>query len=324
MNNDKIVLNNHDNYWIYTLGETNINEFKTYEGPYFTLPNIIFVNYDTFKIGDIIIFVSTYNKVYIFVGFIQLNSKVLNNKTKKIRIFKDNNLNINYVALKFRLICQNIIKINEALKTLKINEISDCRKFGKYIDKREIMKSIPFDFGKQIVKYLAKCNHPQLDDVKSTNSTISSNSSVNNNDTDTENDNNNTETNIEPNNNETNNTEPIQTGMIPVIICPCNNFDICNSKNKIHYFVDHYKTCNKCNVTNNNDIELGSIINNCSFDFHNVTDNKSVYVDPPLTCYFSDLPHEPVDYKKKPFIRIAYINNGHRIYDKCIIISWII
>lgn len=312
MNNEKIILNKSDNYWIYALGESNVNEFRAYDGPYFVLPNTIFVDYTTFKPGDIIIFVTTHNKTYVFIGFIQIGGKITNNRIKNIRIFKDTNLNTNYVSLKFRLFCHNDVKISDTLKAINVEEMKDNKIFiSKYINKREMMKSIPIIYGKSIVKYLIQCNIPQLEDTKTTTPDISAKSSS-------------STTTTETNEKEEEEETIVNNGMIPIIICPCDNYDICNSKNKIQYFINHYKTCQKCNVTNNNDIELGSIIDKCKFDFHNIIDKKHAYIDPPLSCYFGDQQHEPIDFTDRPFMRVVYINNGHDVYDKCIVISWII
>jgi hypothetical protein len=106
------------------------------------------------------------------------------------------------------------------------------------------------------------------------------------------------------------------------LINPCEDF-IFPDKNKELYFVNHYKKCNKCDVTDNNDREICSIIDEAEIEYVEITDETDGYFDPPLEAYWALEKYEPIDAKNNPFIRIAYINNGHYAYNKCILVSWI-
>ena len=136
-------------------------------------------------------------------------------------------------------------------------------------------------------------------------------------------------------------------GFIPILIVPCDDF--CFPKNNRDeeteeqisdeeteeqisdegteeqikkYFIKHYKKCNKCIITNNNNRELCSIIDKATLDYVEINEEESGYLDPPLESYWALEKHEPIDANQLPFIRIAYINNGHDIYNKCILVTW--
>ena len=106
------------------------------------------------------------------------------------------------------------------------------------------------------------------------------------------------------------------------MIIPCKEYNL-PKKNKEKYFKEHYKLCNRCNITNNNNKELCSIIDKAKIEIIEIVDEKDGYFDPPLDDYFLGEKHEPLDIPKYPFIRVALINNGHEIYDKCMLITWI-
>ena len=103
---------------------------------------------------------------------------------------------------------------------------------------------------------------------------------------------------------------------------PCKNFKLPN-KNPKQYFINHYKKCDNCEVVNNNNRELSSIIDHANveiFTSKSVNDEK---FSGPLVDYLQIKKHTPLDYKGNKFIRITRINNNHLCYDKCFIISWI-
>lgn len=120
-------------------------------------------------------------------------------------------------------------------------------------------------------------------------------------------------------------SEPIlddPNGYIPIIIAPCENFKLPN-KNRTIYFIKHFKACDKCDITNNNNRELCSIIDNATIELLEITDEKHAYFDPALDSYFKLKKFEPMGGTNNyPFIRIMYINNDHDIYNKCIFVTW--
>lgn len=316
MNLNKLSLTKNDRYWLYVLNGSNIGDFINYDKPHFTIPNNEFIRNDEFQIGDIIILILSNKKCYNFIGFIQLSSMLINNKNNKVKIFKDSILNANYVTLKFRLICKNNVKLNDVLKSLQIkNEAftTNSKFISKYAKKHVVMSELPPIEGKQIIKHLIMLNEKDDEDDEDEN--------------DNDNEENDTQTQTPTDTDETNETkeeEIREKGMIPIMIIPCPEFNIDSQKNKTKYFVDHYKKCYKCDVINNNNIELHTIINDCKFDFQEIKEVKNAYFNPPLDQYNFGMNYEPFDNEDFPFVRIVYINNGHQVYNKCVMVCWII
>jgi hypothetical protein len=110
-------------------------------------------------------------------------------------------------------------------------------------------------------------------------------------------------------------------GYIPIIIVPCKEFKL-PLKNRETYFVQHYKSCNNCDITNNNNRELCSVMDKAEIEFLEIIEEKHAYFDPALDHYFGGKKFEPMGSTKYPFIRVMYINNAHDIYNKCIFITW--
>lgn len=315
MNLNKLSLTKNDRYWLYVLNGSNLNDFVNYDKPHFTIPNNEFIRNDEFQIGDIIILILSNKKCYNFIGFIQLSSMIINNKNGKVKIFKDTILNANYVTLKFRLVCKNNIKLSDVLKSLKIKEdafTTNSKFITKYAKKHIVMSELPKIEGKQIIKHLIMLN--EKDDDEDANADEDDDVDV-----DVE-----TETITDINTTDDMKDAIREKGMIPIMIIPCADFNIDTQKNKTKYFVDHYKKCYKCNVINNNDIELHTIINDCKFDFQEIKEVKNAYFNPPLDQYNFGMNYEPFDNDEFPFARIVYINNGHEVYNKCIMVCWII
>lgn len=110
-------------------------------------------------------------------------------------------------------------------------------------------------------------------------------------------------------------------GYIPILIIPCKDFKFPNT-NKDKYFIEHYKTCNKCDITDNNTRGLSSIIDHATVEFYEITDKKHAFFLPTLDSYYALKKFEPFGIEMYPFVRILYINNGHYLYDKCIFVVW--
>ena len=86
----------------------------------------------------------------------------------------------------------------------------------------------------------------------------------------------------------------------------------------------YFKKCNKCDITNNNNRELCSIIDIATIEVVTITESEDIFFDSPLEDYFDNVKHEPIDGDKyDSFIRVAYIDNYHDIYNGCILVTWI-
>ena len=110
-------------------------------------------------------------------------------------------------------------------------------------------------------------------------------------------------------------------GFIPLLIIPCDLFKFPQT-NKDKYFRDHYKNCNKCDITNNNNRELCSILDKATLQVIEIKDEKHGYFNPALDAYFNLKKYEPMDSKETPFIRVMNINNDHEFYNNCLLIAW--
>jgi len=342
MNLDHITLKNTDKYFIYVLNSHSVNEFINYPKPYFTLPNNENIKNEAFKSGDIIIMILQDKTCYKFIGFVQISSDAIINK--KIKIFKDVNLNYSYVTLNFRLLCNDEVKLTTVLKELKMpeNDFKTSINFAKkFVKKHVIMSVIPFVNGKMIIKHLIQLNEidsssESIEEVKKpVKKTIkkkqNSPASVQkgkktNKKKQNDQSSNSGETNSDETNSDADETSSeVEPGMVPIMLVPCSEFNIIDSKNKIQYFIDHYKSCNKCSYTNNNSVELGSVIDKGNFEFHDIVEETNGYFNPALECYLLAQNYEPLDHNDQlPFIRILYINNDHEIYNGCVLISWLI
>ncbi len=322
-----------NNYWMYVLNSHSITDFKNYSKPYFVIPNNENIKNEDIKAGDIIIMIVQEAMCYKFIGFVQINS--VPEKNKKIKIFRDINLNFECVSLNFRLICNESRKLSLILKQLNIQEkefktgAEFTKKFAK---KHFIMCSFPSRHGRLLVKLLISLNNtdsnsdnesiPEDSPIKKIKTIktktkksikkkpVSSSSSATK------------ESNDESI--EGTESDTIELGMIPVMMIPCPNFNIVDAKNNVQYFIDHYKSCNKCSYTNNNNIELGAVIDKSNFEYHEITESFHEYFNSALDCYSLGQKYEPINHAEIPFVRLLYINNEHDFYDNCLLICWII
>ena len=106
------------------------------------------------------------------------------------------------------------------------------------------------------------------------------------------------------------------------MIIPCKSFKF-PTKDKPKYFKHHYKRCTKCDITNNNNIELMTLLDKATIEVVEVRTQNSKFYNSVLDCYLSLRKYEPVETPDYPFIRITYINNGDELYNHCLLVSWI-
>lgn len=119
-------------------------------------------------------------------------------------------------------------------------------------------------------------------------------------------------------------SEEDEHGFIPILIIPCDNFNlnILPSEGKKKYFIEHYKTCNNCDIINNNSIELTTIFDSAKIEFITIKEQDNALLEIPLNYYYSLKKYDPADSKSQKFIRVAYINNSHELYNKCYLVTW--
>ena len=113
-------------------------------------------------------------------------------------------------------------------------------------------------------------------------------------------------------------------GEIPILIVTCDEFKWPSSTKKcIDYFIDHYKKCRNCEISDNNNMQISRILDNADIEYYVCKKIKDAYFEIPLQYYHELLRHDPLDRKTSPFIRITRIENKHEIYHGCILITWI-
>jgi len=339
------------NYWIYTLTKDNYDSFLQYKGD-----DINFSHKNDIVTDDIIMLFLKNNLQNGFVGILKAAS---NATPSKITIFKNNNLNKFVVKLKTKNIF-DMIKVKDILIFLNYNEVGfkTPATFGSKFTKIHNNICDISIYGKEIVEYLLSKNQSinLASIVKSTLTSIknmqkydtklklnslfknditnyliedsednlSNSKSFENSESDSEsyNYNSNSKSNSESSSEESEDElEDDPNGYIPIMIVPCDDFKIPNL-NEDMYIVNHYKTCKKCDVTNNNDKELCSILNHANIEFIEITDEKHAYFDPALEAYYKLKKFEPMGAENHPFVRLVYINNDHDIYNNCLLVTW--
>lgn len=301
-------------FWIYTLSKTAYNDYQK-----FKLPYICFFEDKGIGKDDVVMLYCKSRTENGFFGILQINSALSRNVGNKINIFKDQNLNKYHAKLKYKNLFTNYIGLQEIMKTLctDIAGYKNAASFKARFIKTENSVAKIEPLGKKLVDKIIQLSVELDKSEESEEENIKSES--NENDEENESENSKSENSEE----DEKKSEMIEdeNGFIPIIVVPCKEFQI-PAKGKENYVVNHYKTCNKCDVTNNNNRELCSIIDNAHIEFLVIEDEKHGYFNPALEAYYCVQNYEPMGANELPFIRFMYADNGHELYDKCMLIVW--
>lgn len=263
-------------------------------------------SYDDFKIqkNDIIMIYVKSPKDSGYVGIIKANSN--QRKNTKIKVFKDMNLNNYCIKNKYLIELTKVINVNDIIETIKDTVVgykssqSYKRKFlvgtNNFI---KLNKSKGRDILKKIlhINSIENINTPEkeIKKVKLVKK-IKENKEV---------------PKKEPKNKYIN--------LIPIIITPCNEFDISVKEEKMsRYCIKHFRHCNKCEWTNNNNVELFGNIKKDNVSYEVVDDTNEDYLDAKdahlnLIKYFCP--------DSKNMIQIWNIDDDD-IFTDCIMIVW--
>lgn len=117
--------------------------------------------------------------------------------------------------------------------------------------------------------------------------------------------------------------EEPQDELIPIMWVPCNDFEL-PEKNRENYLKEHYMKCKKCDRTNNNNIELSPYLEKAMIDFEEINTKKDRLFENALDAYLEGVGYYPPRAKTEPFVRFQFIENDHRYYEGCILITWCI
>jgi len=294
------------NFWIYTMSSVMYNGYKNYTDNLGDGRNKYISTYSQHNIehNDIIfIYLKNYNKSG-FIGTLTVKNKQKKNN-KKIKIFRDKNLNKYIIKLTQISLLDSGITINDIINVIK-KDIPGYRNKISFIRKHICVENIiKLNYnGEKLLKEIYKPKNKNI-------STCKSKPKIKNN-------------NIKKCKKHTRKHNIIDEymGQIPIMMIPCKKFKL-PKHNKKKYFIKHFKTCNRCEKIDNNNINILTIFDNAHFDFVDVDDPYDVDIDVALKTYDEIIGYIPPNVNSFPYIRIFKIDNNHEIYNNCILISWI-
>jgi len=316
--------------WNYIITKPSFDEIKggTYLSSY--------ANYDIKK-GDLILI---YIKSVGYVGYTKAITKYkINDHNKKI--YRD--INKNRFYMKVKKIKETVpVSINIAFKTFKHNKIgykstsSFCNKFLTGIF---VYHKIDLDTGKSI-----KNNIKQflVDEVNKTSNIkhefTTEESLLINNDSDDDID----DFVIKryyPFSEECDYGSEIEDfvgkiekkerfNYIPSMIIPCNKLELPKLPEKMAEFLDHLRHCNKCEIVNNNNIEIFGMVDKSDMEFYELDvkkdKNDKKEFKHIINHYYENKPYKfTIDkiHKNKSVVKFIQINDDD-IYDKCYSVLW--
>ena len=114
---------------------------------------------------------------------------------------------------------------------------------------------------------------------------------------------------------------------IPIMLILCNRYINPKTVDKIKYFKEHFKKCKMCNITNNNNSELSTIIDSKDIYMINIDgETKEAYENQDLYESALIAYHELKVFKvfddKRVGMKILNIGNYDPVYMKCFLIIW--
>jgi predicted nucleic-acid-binding Zn-ribbon protein len=329
--NEKIKISSKTNYHIYVLRESDCNLLMKNKNCYISF----FVKNQNMKKKDVIILYQKQRMKNGFYGIVQLREDLKYNE-KKIKVFSDLNMNRFYARVCYRSQFTELINPEIVVHALSsgatgFKNVTSFKQ--KYVGK--INASIEFELhGKKIMTQLlikdeelilmtetesqqeteeaeteeAETEEAEIEEKKPKKKKPKSKSK--------------SKSKPKPKEEDVDEVEEIvEQKCIPIMVVPCKTFKFPEISRE-DYFVKHYKSCKKCETTNNNDgLEIISLLEENNIEIYELNDYKHYYFDPALDAYYSSDFYEPPDLMIKPFVRVIYINNKHDVYNKCLLIT---
>jgi len=347
-------------YWIYTMSKKLWDEY-TRSTDSSDDDSLFISSYDksSIKKGDIIFY---YVKDFNNSGFTGLGrvSGSHRKNVKHIKVFNDRNLNEHVVKLNYVTFFNSPIKIKDIFDSLRDDDVAGHKSIetfrSKYMNRKVFFEKLTVK-GLDLMKRLFEISDA-TDENDQNDDEITDESSKNNAEHPLDNSYNEIESDEEneadqidsvgntddspssansatssvfikqkTDNHESDDEQPESgdpEGEIPILIVKCESFKWPSSANQcIDYFVDHYKTCKECEISDNNNIQISRILDDANIEYYVCKKLKDAYFEIPLQYYHELLTHDPINRTTRPFIRITRIENGHEIYQGCILITWI-
>lgn len=304
--------------WIYILSKKTYDDYSKTNFKY-----ISHIDNPGISKSDIILIYLKNRKSSGFSAILKLNSDFkLNNQ--KIKIFRDDNLNLYYSDIGDKIIFPKPVRAailfdKNQLKFFQTRYLKDINIINKFDNQADILNKL-LDIHKNPNTKIQSDKKP-IKKPKNPNPRISDNTSS---DSQSDNNSENPDIFIKNSENISDQESEDEFGYIPILILPCNSLELPKIPdiNKKKYFITHYQTCQSCDIINNNNGELSSIIQEADFEFMEITQKNNAYLDIPLESYLALKKYEPLDSKSKKYIRVLYINNSHELYNGCYLITW--
>jgi|SaaInlStandDraft_6_1057023.scaffolds.fasta_scaffold10662_2 hypothetical protein len=338
--NEKIenfIINKNTFFWIYVLNEMNWKSLKrSFERNIFYVST--YTKYDVHENDVILIFQrhTTNLREHGFVSICQINSIFTENKTTSI--FKDINLN------KFSCKLKALELFNEPYKMTKIENVlkTQCSKEyfksastfnSKYTQHKSEMMRIPATLGYNIIKNFINYSNGGLNiDLVSKSDTSQCNNDDNNGDdnySSNDSDGSDEETIFSSDgsteySDSDNDDIKVVLGHIPIIMDPCNSFDWNDHEFIVKKnFLKHFKTCSKCNKTNNNNCDIYPFLEKSILHFETMSDEDQITQ---CLSYYYNLENCVFEYEGKNKLNnhihiFRIVLRGH-IYHGCIFVMW--
>lgn len=111
---------------------------------------------------------------------------------------------------------------------------------------------------------------------------------------------------------------------VPIMICTCQKFKFPKKRRKrVSYFKNHYKTCQNCDTTSGNNIELCSIFDDAYIKIVDTLPDESEFCEA-LHAYWNQIAYTPkIRTRNGRGIKIFYIKD-HKIYNECLLVCWMV
>jgi hypothetical protein len=311
-------INKSVNYWLYSLKD---DSWKTLTALYknedycYYVPTI---ENKEIKKKDIIFIYQRHKspKLNGFVGVCNASEKFTKNISKK-KFFNDVNLSRFYLDTISMDKFDEPIRITQIDKLLikKTSEFKSHAVFkSKYISKQNtILTQIPQTIGFALLEILITMSE-KIPDNTSDFVESSGESSIESSD----------ESSSDESELSDDNTTLIVKGHIPIIMMPCKLFTWHNDPNVMaKMFKKHYKTCSKCEKTDNNNCQFTPFLESENLYFKELKNEEKI--DDILKYYFNLKNYVFKlldDDKNSDHVLIYRINNRSHVYHRAILIVW--
>lgn len=107
---------------------------------------------------------------------------------------------------------------------------------------------------------------------------------------------------------------------IPILLDPCKKFKIKDDSHMISEILDHYKNCDKCEITNNNNTDIFGLLENSRISVEIVDSDEPEFTNM-LNAYHFGKKYKLIPIYNKNEIRILLIEDKSDEYNGCVLIG---